>query len=78
MSRRIYHVLLKSSAAVVALRVRAQCLCRRIAKIQPIRSSRSWSVANRAPVDLAKVGNSVTVLDTATIQQRQSVLVADI
>jgi vitamin B12 transporter len=34
-------------------------------------------VANRAPIDLAKVGNSVTVLDDTTIEQRQSTLVVD-
>lgn len=35
-------------------------------------------VANRAPVNLAQVGNSVTVIDQATIDQRQAVLTSDL
>ena len=76
MSRRIYHVLLKSGAAVVALTCAPNAFAQDSQDTtNPI--EQVVSVANRAPVDLAKVGNSVTVLDTTTIEQRQSVLVAD-
>jgi vitamin B12 transporter len=76
MSRNIYRSILKSGAAFATL------LCSPGAFAQDTQGATNLTeqvvvVANRAPVDLAKVGNSVTVLDDITIQQRQSILVAD-
>ena len=77
MSRKIYCSILKSSAALAAV------MCAPSAFAQDTQGATNpveqvVVVANRAPVDLAKVGNSVTVLDAATIEQRQTVEVSDL
>jgi vitamin B12 transporter len=77
MSRRISRSILSSSAALAALFAASSAFA------QDTNSpSNAFEqvvvVANRAPVNLAQVGNSVTVLDQATIQQRQSVQVSDL
>ena len=73
MSHRFSRFILKSGVALAASMFAPGALAQTAPDYEQI-----VVVANRAPVDLSKVGNSVTVLDEATIQQRQSVQVSDL
>src|SRR5580692_9854962 len=74
MSRILSRCLFNSTAFLGA----AFCATSAFAQVMPASPEQVVVVANRAPVDLSKVGNSVTVLDTTTIQQRQTVQVSDL
>ncbi len=75
MSRRVFRSVFHSSAAVAALFAAPGAFAQDTAGNA---FEQVVIVANRAPVNLAQVGNSVTVLDQATIQQRQTVQLSDL
>jgi len=77
MSRRISCSILSSSVALAGL-FAASAASAQSAGGSGSAFEQVVVVANRAPVNLSQVGNSVTVLDQATIEQRQSVLVSDL
>lgn len=69
---------ISGSAAALAMLAAAPGAFAQDATVAASSFEQAVVVANRAPVDLAQVGDSVTVLDAATIQQRQSVQVSDL